>query len=681
MSELPSGKPHAVEPLVLRILHVEDDPVDAELVAAALEADGLVCHFYRACSRDEFLSAIERPYDIILSDYSLPAFDGVSAQKIAASRRPDLPFVFVSGTMGEDVAIERLKEGATDYVLKQRLARLPTAVRRALQEARDRRRRAEAEAEVRRLNEQLERRVTERTAQLAAATAAIERREAELAEAKAFLEELIAASPSMIFRLEPQDLRFTYVSPNIGWLLGYSPADAAGPGFWEEVIHPADREQVLSGLRKAMAATVAQIEQEYRLCSKDGRYRWFFNLLRIDYDWLARPTSVLGYALDIEDRKAAEGVKRAFLSRMSHDLRTPLNAILGFAQLLEIDNRSPEQEESVRQILQGSRHLLRLINELLDVASIEAGRVAVTLQPVPVDPVVADILQLLRPLADARRIRLRCLAPSSGLVVLADRHRLAQILMNLVGNAVKYNCEGGFVSVSWSLGAEGRVRIGVTDSGSGIPADKIGLLFQPFERLGAERGRTEGTGLGLALSQGLAAAMGGQLSVTSEVGVGSTFWLELPASAAPAAAPPPEPRRDALPAGCSTASGTVLYIEDNPANVRLAERILSRLSGVRLVAAGTGESGLMQARTMKPDLILLDLHLPDGPGEDVLVRLRADAATRTIPIVVLSADAMPAQRDALLAAGAAGFLTKPLDLPEFLGVVDRCLLRAREEAS
>lgn len=566
-------------------------------------------------------------------------------------------------------------------MLKQRLARLPSAVRRALQEARERRNRVEAEAEVRRLNEQLEQRVEERTAQLAAATAASERREAELEDAKRFLEELIAASPSMIFRLEPHDLRFTYVSPNIGWLLGYSGAEAAQPGFWERVIHPADREKVIGGLRHAMDATVAQIEQEYRCCSKDGIYRWFFNLLRIDYDWLARPVAVLGYALDIEDRKAAEGAKRDFLSRMSHDLRTPLNAILGFAQLLEMEDGNPEHEENVRQILQGSRHLLHLINELLDVASIEAGRVALVLEPVSVEPVVGEILQLLRPLADARGIAVGCTPSPTARLVLADRHRLTQVLMNLVGNAVKYNREGGSVTVSWDIGAQGGVRIGVADSGVGIPADKLGLLFQPFERLGAEQGRAEGTGLGLALSQGLAVAMGGRLSVDSTMGVGSTFWFDLPAASTPAGAEPAASALAPPSIGFSTAAGTVLYIEDNPANVRLAERLLNRRTGLRLLSAGTGEAGVSQAREMRPNLVLLNLHLPDVRGEEVLARLRDDPATAAIPVVVLSADAMPAQRNALLAAGASGYLTKPLDLAALLQVVDSLLAVSQDPQS
>jgi PAS domain S-box-containing protein len=252
-------------------------------------------------------------FDLILSDYSLPGSDGAAAQSIARERRPEVPFVFVSGTIGEHAAIEGMKAGATDYVLKHNLERLPAAVRRAVREAGDRRERRNAELEVQRLNAELEQRVIRRTEQLARANRQLEIREEQLRDAKAFLEHLVSASPSIIFRLDPRDLRMTYVSPNVGWLLGYSIEEVTGtPDFWEQLVHPDDRPRVIGRLRAALDETVAQIEQEYRFRSKDGRYRWFFNLLRIEYDAETTPIAVLGYALDIADRKAAEAeVERA----------------------------------------------------------------------------------------------------------------------------------------------------------------------------------------------------------------------------------------------------------------------------------------------------------------------------------------------------------------------------------
>jgi PAS domain S-box-containing protein len=676
----------------LRILHLEDDPADAALVEATLAGEGVVCTIVRAATRAQFVAHLEGLYDIILADFAIPGFDGISAQRLSRERHPDVPFVFVSGTMGEEVAIERLKAGATDYVLKQRLQRLPSAVRRALDEARDRRERRRAESEVRQLNAELEQRVIDRTTQLADANRDLHAREVELQDAKAFLEQLIAASPSMIFRFEPDTLRATYVSPNVGWLLGYTNEEVIGvPGFWEAIIHPDDRDEAIGQLRRAMESTVVQIEQEYRCRGKDGRYRWFFKLMRIEYDADARPLSVLGYALDIADRKAAEEearvakreseranrAKSEFLSRMSHDLRTPLNAVLGFAQLLETESLTASQLDSVSQILRGGRHLLELINEVLDIARIEAGQLSLSPEAVPVAAVIQLVVDFLTPLGLPRRITVHAdVDPNDTIHVRADQQRLRQVLLNLVGNAVKYNHEGGAVRVTCATQADGRVLISVTNTGMGIPAHKLPLLFRPFERLGAEQGPVEGTGLGLAVSKALTEAMGGTIGVRSDPESGTTFWIELPEqSPAAGAKHAGEAHVDAvLP---PATSGTVLYIEDNQSNIRLMERLLGRRQGVRLVSAPSGALGLSLARQVAPDLIFLDLHLPDMAGEDVLHRLCSDAATAHVPVAVLSADATPIQRQRLLGLGAVAYVTKPVHFPDVLRLVDERLVHHR----
>lgn len=669
----------------LRILHLEDDPADAGLVEALLADGGLTCDIVRADSREQFIRALDGQYDLILADFAIPGFDGISAQRLAGARHPDTPFVFVSGTMGEEVAIERLKAGATDYVLKQRLQRLPSAVRRALDEARDRRERRRAEEEVRRLNAELEQRVADRTAELAQANLELHARGTQLQEAKAFLEELIAASPSMVFRFDADTLRATYVSPNVGWLLGYTAGEVLGvPGFWESIIHPDDRDEAMARLRDAIENTVVQIEEEYRCRGKDGRYRWFFQLLRIEYDDDARPTGILGYALDIAERKAAEEearlskleseranrAKSEFLSRMSHDLRTPLNAVLGFAQLLEAETLGPGQLESVTQILNGGRHLLDLINEVLDIARIEAGELSLSPEAVPVGAVIQQVVDLVAPLGLPRRIDVRAdVDCRGGMHVRADQQRLRQILLNLVGNAVKYNREDGAVLVTCEARPGARIAISVTNTGAEIPAHKLPLLFRPFERLGAEQGPIEGTGLGLAVSKALTEAMSGTIGVRSNAAEGTTFWVEFPEQIAET-----EPARQAAPPATVLAprhgAGTILYIEDNSSNVRLMERLLARRSGVRLVAASTGERGLSQARVAAPDLVFLDLHLPDMPGEEVLHRLASDAATQHLPVAVLSADANPSQRERLVGLGAVAYVTKPIQFSEILRLVD-----------
>jgi signal transduction histidine kinase/CheY-like chemotaxis protein len=375
-----------------------------------------------------------------------------------------------------------------------------------------------------------------------------------------------------------------------------------------------------------------------------------------------------------EDRAdAANRAKSEFLSRMSHELRTPLNAVIGFGQLLEMEELTAEQRDSVERIVHAGRHLLSLINEVLEISRIEAGRLAMSLEPVPVGETVQSAVSLVRPLAAHRAIEVALALPGGERYVVADRQRLQQVLLNFLSNAVKYNREGGRITVSCAALADGRLRIGVTDTGQGLGPDGLARLFTPFDRLGAETSGVEGTGLGLTLSKRFVEAMGGRVHVESAVGVGSTFAVELVAAAAPdedlhdAALPAPAP---------AVSAGTVLYVEDNLANVRLVERVLHRRPQVTLLPAGQGSLGVDLAREHRPDLILLDSHLPDVPGAEVLRRLREDPRTARIPVVMVSADVTPGEVQRLLDAGAEAYLTKPLDVRQFLDVVDRQLARA-----
>jgi len=377
--------------------------------------------------------------------------------------------------------------------------------------------------------------------------------------------------------------------------------------------------------------------------------------------------------------EAANRSKSEFLSRMSHELRTPLNAVLGFSQLLELDELSSEQEQSVRQITRGGRHLLDLINEILDISQIETGTLTLSPEAVPVRAVIAETIDLLRPLAAERGITLLSdgTPPGPPVHVFADRQRLKQILLNLVGNGIKYNREGGTVSISCSAPAGGTVRVQVTDTGPGIAPEHLELLFTPFERLGAERTTIEGTGIGLALSRRLAEVMGGTLGVESTPGRGSTFWVDFPQVEGPVdrlerlgevgAQVPARPLPERL---------AVLHVEDNLANIQLVERVLAQRPGVRLIPAMQGRLGLELARQHRPVLVLLDLNLADVGGEEILRALRDDPLTATIPVVIVSADAMPRQVQRLLAAGATAYLTKPIDVRQLLEIVDRALATA-----
>ena len=382
-------------------------------------------------------------------------------------------------------------------------------------------------------------------------------------------------------------------------------------------------------------------------------------------------------------RKAAEHANQAkneFLSSMSHELRTPLNAILGFGQLLETAALSEDDRDSVDHILKAGHHLLELINEVLDLSRIESGRLTLSPEAVRVDELVGDTVDLMRPTAARRGITVTVDLPPDDVHVHADRQRLKQVLLNIVSNAIKYNREAGEIEVRSERVGVDRLRVSVRDTGPGIATSRMSALFQPFERLGAEASAIEGTGLGLALAQRLVEAMGGTIGIDSAEGQGSTLWIDLALTESPVAAFE-RVSGEAAWVPTATPERTLLLIEDNLSNLKLIERILKARPGVALLSAMQGGLGLELARQHRPDLILLDLHLPDIPGDEVLDRLRADPATRETPIVIVSADATEGRIRRLRDAGATAYLTKPLDVAQLLHLVDESVKDGREPTS
>jgi len=368
----------------------------------------------------------------------------------------------------------------------------------------------------------------------------------------------------------------------------------------------------------------------------------------------------------------ATHAKNSFLSNTSHELRTPLNAVLGFTQLLQLSDLGNEDKESVERILAAGRHLLALINELIDIARIESGGFSLSVEPVQVQLIVEETCQLMAPLAAERSITVGRYCSDPALAVHADRQRFGQVLLNLVNNAIKYNRQGGEVSVTCRPDGPDRASVLVTDTGPGISAANLERIFVPFERLGAEQTGIEGTGIGLPLALALALAMGGQLTASSTVGEGSSFTVTLPRA--------PDiilvqddhavPIQRAAPAGRSRATLRVLYIEDNPANVEVVSRFVRSKPTVHLQSARTGRAGLERAIREVPDLVLLDLHLPDLNGCEVFRRLKAEPATAGIPVAILSAEAAPAVIRDMRDGGVVSYLTKPLDLTELGELLD-----------
>ncbi len=460
---------------------------------------------------------------------------------------------------------------------------------------------------------------------------------------------------------------------------------------WRRLIHPQDLAKFDQALADHLAGK-APFDIEYRLIGKNKQVHWVRARGRASFDEEGKPTRMSGANMDVTQIKLAEErviqakvaaekanqAKSEFLSSMSHELRTPLNAILGYAQLFEYDlNLTQQQMTNMREIRKAGDHLLQLINDVLDLAKIESGKMTVSLEPVLVSRIINEAFTLVQPQADVRGIRLYASMDAlENHYVIADNVRYKQALINLLSNAVKYNNVGGDVEVKLTLISSKTLRLCVRDNGKGIPANRQAEVFQPFNRLNAEFSKIEGSGVGLVITKQLVEMMNGRLDFDSTEGVGTEFWIDLPiASEWNQQQTDIIKSVDYMPTQLTFSSHkNVLYIEDNPTNIRLLQQFFERHSCLTLDIAEEPFIGIYKARSTQPDLIILDINLPGMDGFEAMTVLQNDPMTKHIPVVGLSANAMPYDIERGIKSGFFEYLTKPVDINKLIVTLNRIFM-------
>lgn len=477
--------------------------------------------------------------------------------------------------------------------------------------------------------------------------------------------------------ISSHDGYFKRLSPAFSHVLGWQIEEMLARPYIE-FVHPEDLPKTIAAVEKQVADGEPILQFENRYLHRDGSYRVL--------SWKSVPQEggfMYAAARDVTDQKQMEldlrqakadaeranQAKSEFLSRMSHELRTPMNSVLGFAQLLEMQYSDPNILEATTAIIKGGKHLLKMIDEVLDLSRIETGQLAISLEPVVIGGVITQAIDILKPIAEKSNITLSVEDQEvCDQYVMADRQRILQVLINLLSNAIKYNRTGGSVLIRCQESKNNKWRIEVSDTGFGIAPENHELLFQPFQRFGDSG--IDGTGLGLALSQRFMHQMGGTLTLAESSDKGSTFFMEISLTEAPSYEKMTSSPQDSSFDRWNALRGTILYIEDNLANLRLIELLFEKCEGIKLISAMQGNLGINLAEEHSPDLILLDLHLPDLDGEKVLRKLKENPKTAHIPVVILSADATKRQIKTLKQIGAVEYLTKAIDLEDLYRVLE-----------
>jgi len=512
--------------------------------------------------------------------------------------------------------------------------------------------------------------------------------EKTLVESEDRFRQIAQVSSDWVWEMD-ENLRFSYFSESFTPFTQVEPSELLGKTR-EEFTSPAE----LAKPEWQVHLKVLDNHQEFRNFQYEfvnpSSSNWFFSISGTpNFDGQGK---FLGYrgtgsnitekikaerALEIAKNEAekASHAKSEFLSIMSHELRTPMNAILGFGQMLEANPDEPlteDQQDSVDHILKGGRHLLDLINQILDLSAVESGKMMLSLEPVQVNDLCLECLSLIDEQSSLRGLSIHSDLGGAKYIE-ADYVRFKQVLLNLLSNAIKYNNEGGSITLSCADAPENMVRVSIADTGNGVAEDIQSGLFEPFNRLGREASEIEGTGIGLTISKELVETMEGRIGFVSEEGEGSTFWVEMPLSEATTdALVTPEDEDTEYPAGDQGADkATILYIEDNPANLHLMKMIIGKIGGLNMISANSAELGLTMAQEWKPDLILMDINLPGMDGTEAMQKLAATDCTRHIPVIAVSAAAMKKDIEKGLSAGFTAYLTKPFDVPELIKAVKK----------
>ncbi len=498
---------------------------------------------------------------------------------------------------------------------------------------------------------------------------------------KAFHSNIALMAIATVEEIELIEVNSTFLK-----VLGYSREEVIGKTIRELEFFSNAKQGNLLRTKLDLREPVKEFEIEIN--TKHGEKR--IGIFSADFIFIGNNQRVLASMVDITERKhienklvkaqlEAENANRAkseFLSRMSHELRTPMNSILGFAQLLNMGSKDEKQKKGINHILKSGKHLLDLINEVLEISRIESGKLSLSLEPVRINNLFVEITEILQNYAREMNVTLVISKFNPDVYVKADKQKLKQVLINLVNNAVKYNRSGGIVNLKVEHSSKPgsvpkKVKILINDTGYGIKEEDILKLFNPFERIGAEKTNIEGSGLGLAVSKKLTEAMGGEIGIDSIEGAGSTFWIVFQEAQVQEKVKTDRKQTEVVSYRENQMYGLILYVEDNESNIELIVEVLGdQRPGIDLHIDKLGTDAISLAKELKPNLILLDLNLPTIQGDEILLQIMSDEDIKHIPVVIISADAMPKQIDKLLKLGARHYLTKPLDLNFFIDIVD-----------